>query len=99
MDNSKIKILLVDDDPDVIEILSYNLSNDGYQTFTANDGLEAVRKSKECSPHLIIIDVMMPKMDGIEACEILRNDNEFNSTLIMFLTARGEDYSLSLIHI
>ena len=93
MKKTTTKILLVDDDTDVIEVLTYNLSNDGYKIFTANDGLEAVRKSKECSPHLIIMDVMMPNMDGIEACEILRKDNKFNSTLIMFLTARGEDYS------
>ncbi|MDG2371449.1 MAG: response regulator transcription factor [Flavobacteriaceae bacterium] len=93
MDNNKIKILLVDDEPDVLEVLSYNLLNQEYQIFTASDGSEAVIKAVEYMPHLIIMDVMMPNMDGIEACKILRKDSKFNNTIIMFLTARGEDYS------
>ena len=93
MNNSEIKILCVDDEPDILEILKYNLSNEGYQISTAKDGKIAVKKAKETHPNLIIMDIMMPNMDGIEACEILRSDESFNDTLIMFLTARGEDYS------
>ena len=93
MDKSKIKILLVDDEPDVLEVLSYNLSNIGYQIFTASDGSKAIDKAIEIKPQLIIMDVMMPNMDGIEACEIIRKNPEHNNTTIMFLTARGEDYS------
>ena len=93
MNKSEIKILCVDDEPDILEILKYNLSNEGYQISTAKDGKIAVKKAKETHPNLIIMDIMMPNMDGIEACEILRSDESFNDTLIMFLTARGEDYS------
>jgi len=93
MDNSKIKILLVDDEPDVLEVLSYNLLNQGYQIFTASDGFKAVIQADEYIPQLIIMDVMMPNMNGIEACEILRMNPKLNNTIIMFLTARGEDYS------
>ena len=93
MKKKDIKILLVDDEPDVIEIIRYNLDQEGYKLYTASNGKEAVEKAKKKLPHLIIMDVMMPKMDGIEACEQLRNDIRFNDTIIMFLTARGEDYS------
>ncbi len=93
MDKSDIKILLVDDEPDIIEIVSYNLKGEGYQIFTATNGLEAITSAKKNSPHLILLDIMMPKMDGIEACIELRKDNTLNSTLIAFLTARAEDYS------
>ena len=93
MNKSEIKILCVDDEPDILEILKYNLSNEGYQISTAKDGKIAVKKAKETHPNLIIMDIMMPNMDGIEACEVLRSDESFNDTLIMFLTARGEDYS------
>ena len=93
MKKKDIKILLVDDEPDVIEIIRYNLDQEGYKLYTASDGKEALKKAKKNIPHLIIMDVMMPKMDGIEACEQLRNDIRFNDTIIMFLTARGEDYS------
>ena len=93
MKKKDIKILLVDDEPDVIEIIRYNLSQEGYKIYTASDGKEALKKAKKNIPHLIIIDVMMPEMDGIEACEQLRNDERFSDTIIMFLTARGEDYS------
>ena len=74
-------------------ILKYNLSNEGYQISTAKDGEIAIQKAREIEPNLIIMDIMMPNMDGIETCEILRSDDSFNDTLIMFLTARGEDYS------
>ena len=93
MNKSDIKILCVDDEPDILEILKYNLSNAGYQISTAKDGEIAVKKAKEIKPNLIIMDIMMPNMDGIQTCEILRSDESFNDTLIMFLTARGEDYS------
>jgi two-component system alkaline phosphatase synthesis response regulator PhoP len=93
MKKKDIKILLVDDEPDVIEIIKFNLDQEGYQVKTATNGSEAVKKAKKTFPHLIILDVMMPEMDGIEACEILRKDPKFNNTIIMFLTARGEDYS------
>ena len=93
MKKKDIKILLVDDEPDVIEIIRYNLDQEGYKLYTASDGKEALKKAKKNIPNLIIMDVMMPNMDGIEACEQLRNDVCFNDTIIMFLTARGEDYS------
>jgi len=93
MKKSDITILCVDDEPDILEILKYNLSSEGYNVLTANDGLSAISKAKEIIPNLIIIDIMMPNMDGIEACEKLRADQKFNYTIIMFLTARGEDYS------
>ena len=93
MSNTSIKILLVDDEPDILEILSYNLSAEGYQISTASNGVEAVKKAKKHLPHLIIMDVMMPEMDGIEACEKIRILPQLKDTIITFLTARGEDYS------
>jgi two-component system alkaline phosphatase synthesis response regulator PhoP len=94
MKKKDIKILLVDDEPDILEILSYNLTAEGYQVFTAKNGMEGVDKAKKKKPHLIILDVMMPEMDGIEACEIIRATKGLEETIITFLTARGEDYSL-----
>ena len=93
MKKKDIKILLVDDEPDVIEIIKYNLLQEGYNVKTASNGKEAIKKAEKTTPHLIIMDVMMPEMDGIEACEYLRKNPNFNDTIIMFLTARGEDYS------
>jgi len=93
MKKKDIKILLVDDEPDVIEIIKYNLLQEGYSVKTASNGKEAIKKAEKTTPHLIIMDVMMPEMDGIEACEYLRKNPNFNDTIIMFLTARGEDYS------
>ena len=93
MKKSDIKILCVDDEPDILEILKYNLSNEGYNVSTAADGKSAIEMAYKISPNLIIMDVMMPNMDGIEACEKLRSHEKFNDTIIMFLTARGEDYS------
>ena len=93
MKKSKIKILLVDDDTDILEILSFNLSNEGYQIFTAENGKEGLELAAQHLPHLIILDVMMPVMDGIETCERLRMDKRFENTVILFLSARGEDYS------
>ena len=88
-----IKILLVDDEPDILEIVGYNLSSEGYEVITAENGIEAVKKAKKEKPQLIIMDVMMPEMDGIEACEQIRNIPELKDTILTFLTARGEDYS------
>ncbi|MCF6332745.1 MAG: response regulator [Draconibacterium sp.] len=93
MDNSQIKILLVDDDPDILEIIEYNLQTEKYQVFTATNGKKAIAVAVKEIPHLIILDVMMPVMDGIEACEHLRNLPQLDHTIITFLTARAEDYS------
>ena len=93
MNEKNIKILLVDDEPDILEIVGYNLSAQGYQVITANNGDEGVKKAKKELPSLIIMDVMMPEMDGIEACETIRKIPELKNTIITFLTARGEDYS------
>ena len=93
MKKKDIKILLVDDEPDILEIVSYNLANEGYQVITAENGQEGVKKAKKELPQLIILDVMMPEMDGIEACEIIRKNPDLENTIITFLTARGEDYS------
>ena len=93
MKKNKIKILIVDDEPDIIEILKFNLENEGYKVISAENGKVALKLADEHIPQLIILDLMMPIMDGIEACERLRMDKKFNNTLIMFLSARGEDYS------
>ncbi|GMN06920.1 response regulator transcription factor [Croceitalea sp. MTPC5] len=93
MKTKNIKILLVDDEPDILEIVSYNLSSEGYEVITAKNGVEGVAKAKKKQPHLVILDVMMPEMDGIEACEIMRRTPGLENTIITFLTARGEDYS------
>ena len=93
MRKKDITILLVDDEPDILEIVGYNLSAEGYQIITASNGLEAVKKAKKEKPQLIVMDVMMPEMDGIEACEQIRKVPELSDTIITFLTARGEDYS------
>ncbi|MEY8020708.1 response regulator transcription factor [Muriicola sp. SD30] len=93
MKKQDIRILLVDDEPDILEILKYNLSSEGYQVSTAKNGVEGVEKAKKKKPHLIILDVMMPEMDGIEACEKIRHTDGLQDTIITFLTARGEDYS------
>lgn len=93
MKKKNIKILLVDDETDILEIVGYNLQQEGYQIFTANNGKEAISKAKKELPHLIIMDVMMPEMDGMEACEIIRQTPELRNVIITFLTARNEDYS------
>ena len=93
MKKKDTKILLVDDEPDILEIVGYNLSNEGYQVFTAKNGKIAISEAKKHLPHLIILDVMMPIMDGVEACEKLREIPQLSETVITFLTARGEDYS------
>ena len=93
MKKKDIKILLVDDEQDILEIVGYNLTQEGYQISTASNGKEAVLKAKKELPHLIIMDVMMPEMDGMEACENIRKIPELSNVIITFLTARSEDYS------
>jgi two-component system alkaline phosphatase synthesis response regulator PhoP len=93
MSTAKHKILIVDDEPDIRELIEYNLQKEGYQVYTASNGLEGVAEAKRVLPDLIILDIMMPKMDGIEACRILRTMNEFKNTFMVFLTARSEEYS------
>ena len=93
MKNKDTTILLVDDELDILEIIGYNLSAEGYNVVTAQNGVQAIKKAKKHKPKLIILDVMMPEMDGIEACEKLRLIPELSETVITFLTARGEDYS------
>ena len=93
MKKKDTRILLVDDEPDILEIIGYNLSNEGYKIVTAENGVKAIAAAKKHLPHLIVLDVMMPEMDGIEACEKLRAIPELSETIITFLTARGEDYS------
>lgn len=93
MSSSKQKILIVDDEPDILELIEYNLKKEGYQVYTASNGQEAVTEAKKVLPDLIILDIMMPKMDGIEACRIMRTMPEFKNTFMVFLTARSEEYS------
>lgn len=93
MRNSDIRILLVDDESDILEIISYNLKKEGYQVFIAENGKKAIEIAKETEPHLIILDVMMPVMDGVETCEKLRELPKLKDTIITFLTARSEDYA------
>lgn len=93
METNQIKILLVDDEPDILEIVGYNLEKEGYSIYTAENGLEAIEHAKKIQPHLILLDVMMPEMDGVEACEKIRELPELGEVIISFFTARGEDYS------
>lgn len=93
MSNEKFKILLVDDEKDVLEFLGYNLKRENYNVITAQNGQQAIEKANEYLPHLIILDVMMPEMDGIETCSELKKIPKLKNSIIVFLTARGEDYS------
>ena len=93
MSKKTTKILLVDDEPDILEIVSYNLVQEGFEIFTASNGKEAILKAIKEIPDLIIMDVMMPEMDGMEACENIRRIPALNHVIIAFLTARNEDYS------
>ena len=88
-----IKILVVDDEPDILDFLRYNLVKEGYQVVTASNGEEGVKMAQKEKPGLVILDIMMPKMDGVEVCRNFEEQAEFDKTLIIFLTARGEDYS------
>lgn len=87
------KILLIDDEQDILEILSYNLEKEGYEVFTANNGNEGIEMAKQILPDLILLDVMMPEKDGIETCQDLRKIKELQKTLIVFLSARSEEFS------
>ena len=93
MDISSIKVLVVDDDPDIVEILKYNLKNSGYSVKSAGNGVEAIKKAKKFIPDIILMDVMMPEMSGIEACEEIKNINQLSQAIIIFLSARSEDYT------
>ncbi|WP_276090209.1 response regulator transcription factor [Pedobacter sp. JY14-1] len=93
MSTAKQKILIVDDEPDILELIEYNLKKEGYQVFLANNGQEGIAVAKKVNPDLIILDIMMPKMDGIEACRLMRAIPEFKNTFMVFLTARSEEYS------
>jgi len=93
METKKYKILLVDDEPDILEFLSYNLEREGFEVHTAQNGKEAIVLARKIKPHLIILDVMMPEMDGVETCDVIRNDSSLKNVIIAFLTARSEDYS------
>lgn len=93
MDNQNFTLLLVDDEPDILEFLSYNLKKEGFKVHLADTGQKAIERAKELQPHLILLDVMMPEMDGIETCEKLRELTFTQDPIIAFLTARGEDYS------
>jgi two-component system alkaline phosphatase synthesis response regulator PhoP len=94
MENTKgHTILIVDDEPDILEFLSYNVRKEGYKVFTANNGMEALRLVQQINPSLILLDVMMPKMDGIETCQVIRKDLNMVQPIIAFLTARTEDYA------
>ena len=93
MKKTSTKILVVDDDPDIIEILTYNLSNEGYNVKSAVNGIEALKKAKKFIPDIILLDVMMPEMDGIEACANLREIESLSKSMIIFLSARGEDFT------
>ena len=91
MDNHRI--LVVDDEPDILELVQYNLEKEGFSVFTANNGKEAIKIAEQVTPDLILLDVMMPEMDGMETCIEMRKNSTLEGTLIAFLTARGEDYS------
>ena len=93
MDIFSIKVLVVDDDPDIVEILKYNLKNSGYYVKSAGNGVEAIKKAKKFIPDIILMDVMMPEMSGIEACEEIKNIDQLSQAIIIFLSARSEDYT------
>ncbi len=93
MDYNNYKILLVDDEQDILEFLSYNLRKEGYQVLTASNGIEAIKIAKKEIPNLIVLDVMMPQMDGIETCSQMNKMPELDDSIKIFLTARAEDYS------
>lgn len=93
MEGKAKRILIADDEPDILEIISYNLLKEGYEIYTAKDGNEAIERAKQLDPDLIILDIMMPKKTGIEVCNILRAQSSFQSTLIIFLTALSDEAS------
>lgn len=91
MEHKGLKVLIADDEPDILEIISYNLAREGYEVITAKDGDEAVDKATKYKPHLVILDMMMPKKTGVQVCQILRAQDSFKDTLIMFLTALNDE--------
>jgi two-component system alkaline phosphatase synthesis response regulator PhoP len=91
--SKKNKVLVVDDESDILEMLDYNLSKEGYEVLKASDGLSAIEVAKEHQPHLILLDVMMPKIDGIETCRRLREISKLKEVYIIFLTARSEEFT------
>jgi two-component system alkaline phosphatase synthesis response regulator PhoP len=93
MESSKIKILIVDDEPDILDFISYNLKKENYKVKTAGNGIEALSVVESYHPDLILLDIMMPEMDGVEFCRILRTKKEFSNTMVAFLTARNEDFT------
>ena len=93
MEGKAKKVLIADDEPDIVEIIAYNLTNEGYETMTAKNGFEALDKTQSFKPDLLILDIMMPKMNGVEVCRTLRLKPEFNDTLIIFLTALSDETS------
>ncbi|MSQ79204.1 MAG: response regulator transcription factor [Flavobacteriaceae bacterium] len=93
MENRDFRVLVVDDEPDIIEFIDYNLKREGYHTANAANGIEALAKAKDFKPDIVLLDVMMPRMDGIETCRQLRAMPEMDNSLIVFLTARSEEYS------
>ena len=90
---AEANILIVDDEPDILEFLQYNLEKEGYDVYIAENGAKGLEEARRLLPDLIILDIMMPEMDGVEVCRRLRSDSQFDSTIITFLTARQEDYS------
>ncbi len=93
MEGKAKRILIADDEPDILEIIGYNLTKEGYEIHTASDGNQAIEKAKQLKPDLIILDVMMPRKTGIEVCQILRSQEQFQQTLIIFLTAMSDEES------
>ncbi len=93
MENANFKIMIVDDEQDIVEFIQYNLQKEGFQVVTAADGLEAIEVAEKEQPNLIILDIMMPGMDGVEVCRNLRSMEAFKQTIITFLTARNEDFT------
>ena len=93
MKREKYKILVVDDDKDILELLKYNLEKEGYRLKVSSDGVKAIEIAKEFTPHLILLDIMMPGQDGVETCRLLRENESLSDTHIIFLTARAEEYS------
>lgn len=91
--SSDIRVLIVDDEPDILEFLGYNLKKEGYEVVAAPNGNEAIKTAKTFDPHLIVLDIMMPEIDGIEVCDRLRSDPQFENTIIIFLTARNESFT------
>lgn len=93
VDKKQYKILVVDDEKDIQEFIEYNLKKEGYEVFLANNGIEAIEQTKKIKPDLILMDVMMPQMDGIQACQQIKSNPALNKIFVVFLTARAEEYS------